>query len=90
MEEFVDLAFGETWPDYFGRRALPGATGEELAEIAAPYVDIKEKERKIIVAADIPGVEKGDISMNVDITGLPDALARETKKMFDISLEKVR
>lgn len=27
--------------------------------------------------------------LNVDITGLPDALARETKKMFDMSLEKV-
>ncbi|VUT24374.1 MAG: cysteine desulfurase activator complex subunit SufB [Candidatus Methanolliviera sp. GoM_asphalt] len=27
--------------------------------------------------------------LNVDITGLPDALARETKKMFDMNLEKV-
>lgn len=27
--------------------------------------------------------------LNVDITGLPDALAKETKKMFDMSLEKV-
>ncbi len=27
--------------------------------------------------------------LNVDITGLPEALARETKRMFDMSLEKV-
>ncbi|RCV65771.1 hypothetical protein C5S53_02070 [Methanophagales archaeon] len=27
--------------------------------------------------------------LNVDITGLPDALARETKRMLDMSLEKV-
>jgi Fe-S cluster assembly scaffold protein SufB len=27
--------------------------------------------------------------LNVDITGLPEGLARETKKMFDLSLEKV-
>lgn len=27
--------------------------------------------------------------LNVDITGLPDALAKETKKIFDMSLEKV-
>ncbi|RLG29101.1 SufD family Fe-S cluster assembly protein [Methanosarcinales archaeon] len=27
--------------------------------------------------------------LNVDITGLPDALARETKRMFDLNLEKV-
>jgi|AHKK01.1.fsa_nt_gi HSP20 family protein len=65
MEEFVGRAFGETGPEYFGRQALPGATGEELAETAAPYVDIKEKEGKIIVTADIPGVEKGDISINI-------------------------
>jgi len=25
----------------------------------------------------------------VDLTGLPDALARETKRMFEMSLEKV-
>nr|QNO58240.1 hypothetical protein DKLEMCON_00022 [Methanosarcinales archaeon ANME-1 ERB7] len=65
MEELVDRAFGETGPDYFGRRALPGAAVEELAETAAPYVDIKDKEGKIIVAADMPGVEKSDISINI-------------------------
>ncbi len=27
--------------------------------------------------------------LNVDITGLPEALAQETKKMFELSLEKV-
>jgi hypothetical protein len=27
--------------------------------------------------------------LNVDITGLPDALAKETKRMFDLSLQKV-
>jgi len=27
--------------------------------------------------------------LNVDITGLPDALAKETKRMFDMTLEKV-
>lgn len=65
MEELIDRAFGERGPDYFGRRALPRAAGEEFAEIAAPYVDIKEKEGKIVVDADIPGVEKGDISINI-------------------------
>ena len=27
--------------------------------------------------------------LNVDMTGLPDALARETNRMFDMTLEKV-
>jgi HSP20 family protein len=65
MEEWIGREFGEIGPDYFGRRALPGVPGEELAEAVAPYVDIKEKEGKIIVAADIPGVEKSNISINI-------------------------
>ena len=65
MEEWMDRMFRETGPYYLGRRALPEAAGEELVETAAPSVDIKEKEGKIVVAADIPGVEKGDISINI-------------------------
>ncbi len=65
MEEWMDKMFRETGPYYVGRRALPEAAGEELVETAAPSVDIKEKEGKIIVDADIPGVEKGDISINI-------------------------
>jgi len=65
MEELVDRAFGETVPEYFGRRALPGATRKEFAETAAPYADMNEKEGKISVAADIQGVEKGDISITI-------------------------
>jgi HSP20 family protein len=65
MEELISRTFGEAGRDYLVKRALPGAVGEELAETAVPYVDIKDKEGKIIVAADIPGVEKGDISINI-------------------------
>jgi HSP20 family protein len=65
MEEWMDRMFRETWPYYAERRALPGAAGGELAEIATPSVDVKDEEGKIIVAADIPGVEKGDISISV-------------------------
>ena len=65
MEELISRTFGEAGRDYLDKRALPGAVGEELAETAVPYVDIKDKEGKIIVAADIPGVEKGDVSINI-------------------------
>ncbi len=65
MEEWMERAFGDVGRDYIGRRALPGVTGEALAESATPYVDIREKEGKVIVAADMPGVEKGDISINI-------------------------
>jgi len=65
MEDWMDRMFRETWPYYLERKALPGAAGEELAETATPSVDIKDEEGKIVVAADIPGVEKGDITINV-------------------------
>ena len=60
----MNQMFRETWPYYLERKALPGAAGEELAETATPSVDIKDEEGKIVVAADIPGVEKGDITIN--------------------------
>ena len=65
MEELISRTFGEAGRDYLVKRALPGAVGEEFADTVAPYVDIKDKEGKIIVAADIPGVEKGDVSITV-------------------------
>jgi HSP20 family protein len=65
MDEWMDRMFREIWPYYMERKALPGAAGEELAEIATPSVDVKDEEGKIVVAADIPGVEKGDITINV-------------------------
>jgi len=61
----MNQMFREAWPYYLKRKALPGAAGEELAETATPSVDIKDEEGKIVVAADIPGVEKGDITINV-------------------------
>jgi HSP20 family protein len=64
MEEWMNKMFRETGP-YYLRRALPEAVGEELVETAAPFIDIKDKGDKIVVAADIPGVDKGDISINI-------------------------
>lgn len=65
MEEWMDRMFRETWPYYMERKALPKAAGEELVETATPSIDIKEQEDKLVVAADIPGVEKGDITINI-------------------------
>lgn len=74
MEEWMEKAFRETAPFFWGDRrawALPEAggagAGEELAvgETATPYVDIKDKKGEIVVAADLPGVEKGEISINI-------------------------
>jgi HSP20 family protein len=88
MEEWMDRMFRETGPYYLGRRALPEAAGEELVETAAPSVDIKEKEGKIVVAADIPGVEKGDISINIKGDMLEISAEKEEKEEGYIRRER--
>jgi len=80
MEEWMDRVSREIGPYYLGRRALPEAAGEELPETATPYVDIKDKEDKIVVDADIPGVEKGDISINIRGDTLEISAERKKEK----------
>ena len=53
MDDWMDRMFRETWTYYAERRALPKVAGEELAETTTPFVDIKDKEGKIVVAADV-------------------------------------
>ena len=68
MEEWMDRMFRDTWmPYYMERKALPkpGAGEEEVALTVTPSVDIKEEEGKLVLAADIPGVEKEDVTINV-------------------------
>ena len=66
MEEWMDRVFRETWvPYYIERQALPKAAEEELAETATPYIDIRDKEDKLIITADVPGVEKEAITINI-------------------------
>jgi HSP20 family protein len=66
MEEWMDRMFREMWmPYYTERKALPGGE-EETALTVSPSIDVKEDDKgNIVVNADIPGVEKGDINITV-------------------------
>ncbi|VUT25953.1 MAG: Small heat shock protein HSP16.5 [Candidatus Methanolliviera sp. GoM_asphalt] len=61
MWDWMDKMLEEV--PYVGRR-LPETTGRDIGTVA-PYVDVAEKEGNIVVRADIPGVKKEDISVNV-------------------------
>ncbi len=65
MREWIENMLSETGPLSFGPRMLPETTGEEFARTAVPCVDMIEEEDKIRVIADMPGVEKEDISLNI-------------------------
>jgi HSP20 family protein len=61
MRDWMDRMFEEV--PYVGRRLLE-TTGRDIGTVA-PYVDVAEKEGKLVIKADIPGVKKEDISINV-------------------------
>ncbi|MCK4458668.1 MAG: Hsp20/alpha crystallin family protein [Methanosarcinales archaeon] len=64
MQEWMERVVGEVEPIVPGR-LLPARTGGEIAGVASPSLDIQDTEDKILVTADVPGVEKGDITLNV-------------------------
>jgi HSP20 family protein len=76
MREDMDRLFDSfgSWrsglPTEFGQMALPGTTGEGAWGLWSPHVDVREHEGKLIIAADLPGVRKDEV--NVEIT--PDAV----------------
>ncbi|HDJ38339.1 MAG TPA: Hsp20/alpha crystallin family protein [Methanosarcinales archaeon] len=65
MQEWMDRVVGDIEPITAGGRLLPTRAGEVTAETVAPSIDIQDTEGKILATVDIPGVEKGDITLNV-------------------------
>lgn len=63
LQERMYRIFKEIEPSFVERKMLP-ATGGELATVE-PFVDVMDKGDKVVVAADIPGVEKEDLSVNI-------------------------
>ncbi len=76
LEEEIDSVFNEFWRTGGGRRrALPtSAKRKEKGEIApyeeaiiwAPAVDVIDREKEIVVKADLPGVDKKDVKIKID------------------------
>ncbi len=64
MQEWMNRAFGEVGPIAPGR-LLPSGTREETMEAVTPSMDLQDTEDKILVTADVPGVDKGDVTVNV-------------------------
>ena len=63
MEEWMNSMFGEFEP--VTGKLLPAGAGEEVMKTATPSIDLQEIENKILVTADVPGIEKEDITVNI-------------------------
>ncbi len=67
FEEMMNRMFEEFWGRSSTRRLLP--SGERSAIVPAehrePFIDVIENDKEIIATAEMPGLEKQDIKINV-------------------------
>jgi HSP20 family protein len=63
---------------------LPGAAGqtspEGMGDTQMPYVDVLNRDGDVVVTADLPGVDKGDIKVNVRDDTLEISARRKTEE----------
>ncbi len=64
MQRDMDRVFGSLFAG--PTRLLPAKGGAAGVPMRRPDTDIQETEREVIATFDLPGVEKGDISLSVD------------------------
>ena len=77
MREWMDEVVGELPIPYEGGRVLPGI-GEELVRTAVPSVDLIDSDDKLLLKADMPGISKEDV--NVEVKGDRIEISAEVKK----------
>ncbi len=80
FEEMMNRMFEEFWGRPARRRLLPsGERGEVVpAEYREPFIDVIETDKEVIATAEMPGLEKQDIKINVTEDRLE--ISAETKR----------
>ena len=79
FEEMMNRMYEDVWGRP-SRRLLPSGERESLlpAQARQPFIDIIEGDKELIATAEIPGLEKEDISINLTSDRLE--ISAETKK----------
>jgi len=79
FEEMMNRMYGDFWGRP-SRHLLTSGGGESLlpAQARQPFIDIIEGDKDLIATAEIPGLEKEDISINLTSDTLE--ISAETKK----------
>jgi HSP20 family protein len=67
FEEMMNRMFEEFWGRPSRRRLLPGGERGVVvpAEYREPFIDVIETDKEVIATAEMPGLEKQDIKINV-------------------------
>ncbi len=84
LEEAIDSVFNDFWRTE-GRRALPTSKRGKGGEIArteeiiwSPAIDLIDRDKEIVVRADLPGVSKDNIKIKIDPESI--SISGEIKK----------
>jgi len=89
LEERMNQIFRDFWTDT--SRLLPGSVETGISpyrgEVRTPFVDVQETDKEIIIGAEIPGVDKRDITINatedsIEISAEVSTEAKEEKEGF--------
>jgi HSP20 family protein len=63
---FDSFGFGRgLFPASFGQSSLPGYGGESPSSLWAPHIEVSERDGKFLVSADLPGVKKEDVKVEI-------------------------
>lgn len=67
FEEIMNRMFEEVWGRPISRRLLPSGEGRALVPsgMREPFIDVIENDKEIIASAEMPGLEKEDIDINI-------------------------
>jgi len=67
MRDEMDRMFEDFLEPFFGATSLPSVSGGiTIPEVAMPLIDVVDAGDKFIIKADMPGVDKEDISVSVE------------------------
>ena len=75
---FENFGMGRSFfPSEFGQGGMPAYGGREsMASLWSPHVEISERDGKLLISADLPGVKKEDVNIQVN----PDAVTIQGKR----------
>jgi HSP20 family protein len=86
FEETMNRMFEDMWGINFGRRPLLSPPSEErsLERYSArkPFIDIVETDKDVVATAEMPGLEKSDININLteDVLEISTETKQEEEK----------
>lgn len=66
MDEDMDRMFRQFWGGGRGLASRGRGGGAELAQMWAPQVEVFERDGKLNVHADLPGMKKEDVKLSID------------------------